>query len=210
MDITTRPIKRLPRVQSSPAQLQSLDTRHERPAPAECPYPTKVLRTCLSMSNMAAAEVHLESANRTYTFQTNVNGAPRKFNFSPTDTIQSMIDTMGKTSLKSSASCQSISEDAVYNEGLLYESNTSLFSRNARVCDTDGLSQFVEAVNSGQPLVEDAMRTYLHPSIQIQEPGGEYSGLCACCLLYTSDAADEEDSVDLGGCRIIQKTNNGK
>eukprot|EP00656_Telonema_subtile_P033358 TRINITY_DN3694_c0_g1_i1.p2 TRINITY_DN3694_c0_g1~~TRINITY_DN3694_c0_g1_i1.p2 ORF type:complete len:119 (+),score=13.68 TRINITY_DN3694_c0_g1_i1:76-432(+) len=27
------------------------------------------------------------------------------------------------------------------------------------------------------------------------------------CLLYTSDAADEEDSVDLGGCRIIKKTN---
>ena len=26
-----------------------------------------------------------------------------------------------------------------------------------------------------------------------------------CCLLYTSDAADEEDSVDLGGCRIIKK-----
>ena len=25
------------------------------------------------------------------------------------------------------------------------------------------------------------------------------------CLLYTSDAADEEDSVDLGGRRIIQK-----
>ena len=23
------------------------------------------------------------------------------------------------------------------------------------------------------------------------------------CLLYTSDAADEEDSVDLGGCRCI-------
>ena len=28
------------------------------------------------------------------------------------------------------------------------------------------------------------------------------------CLLYTSDAADEEDSVDLGGRRIIQKKNN--
>ena len=27
---------------------------------------------------------------------------------------------------------------------------------------------------------------------------------CAC-LLYTSDAADEEDSVDLGGRRIIEK-----
>ena len=25
------------------------------------------------------------------------------------------------------------------------------------------------------------------------------------CLLYTSDAADEEDSVDLGGRRIINK-----
>ena len=28
------------------------------------------------------------------------------------------------------------------------------------------------------------------------------------CLLYTSDAADEEDSVDLGGCRIIKKKKN--
>ena len=27
------------------------------------------------------------------------------------------------------------------------------------------------------------------------------------CLLYTSDAADEEDSVDLGGRRIIKKCN---
>ena len=25
------------------------------------------------------------------------------------------------------------------------------------------------------------------------------------CLLYTSDAADEEDSVDLGGCRSLKK-----
>ena len=25
------------------------------------------------------------------------------------------------------------------------------------------------------------------------------------CLLYTSDAADEEDSVDLGGLRLIEK-----
>ena len=30
------------------------------------------------------------------------------------------------------------------------------------------------------------------------------------CLLYTSDAADEEDSVDLGGRRIIKKKNNMK
>ena len=34
------------------------------------------------------------------------------------------------------------------------------------------------------------------------------SVLCALlffCLLYTSDAADEEDSVDLGGPRLIKK-----
>ena len=30
----------------------------------------------------------------------------------------------------------------------------------------------------------------------------------AACLLYTSDAADERSSVDLGGRRIIQKKKN--
>ena len=30
------------------------------------------------------------------------------------------------------------------------------------------------------------------------------------CLLYTSDAADERSSVDLGGRRIIKKKNRGK
>eukprot|EP00658_Telonema_sp_P-2_P042764 TRINITY_DN30753_c0_g2_i2.p1 TRINITY_DN30753_c0_g2~~TRINITY_DN30753_c0_g2_i2.p1 ORF type:complete len:308 (-),score=47.32 TRINITY_DN30753_c0_g2_i2:23-946(-) len=33
--------------------------------------------------------------------------------------------------------------------------------------------------------------------------------LCPICLLYTSDAADEEDSVDLGGWRIIKKKKGG-
>eukprot|EP00658_Telonema_sp_P-2_P030194 TRINITY_DN2284_c0_g2_i1.p1 TRINITY_DN2284_c0_g2~~TRINITY_DN2284_c0_g2_i1.p1 ORF type:complete len:220 (-),score=44.88 TRINITY_DN2284_c0_g2_i1:78-737(-) len=33
----------------------------------------------------------------------------------------------------------------------------------------------------------------------------ELTGLQYLCLLYTSDAADEEDSVDLGGRRIIKK-----
>eukprot|EP00658_Telonema_sp_P-2_P044454 TRINITY_DN32355_c0_g1_i1.p1 TRINITY_DN32355_c0_g1~~TRINITY_DN32355_c0_g1_i1.p1 ORF type:complete len:174 (-),score=31.13 TRINITY_DN32355_c0_g1_i1:41-562(-) len=35
-------------------------------------------------------------------------------------------------------------------------------------------------------------------------------GVVLDCLLYTSDAADEEDSVDLGGCRIIKKKNKRK
>ena len=31
------------------------------------------------------------------------------------------------------------------------------------------------------------------------------SAICTVCLLYTSDAADERSSVDLGGRRIIKK-----
>ena len=43
---------------------------------------------------------------------------------------------------------------------------------------------------------------------QLDEFSGPTIGLLARgkrCLLYTSDAADEEDSVDLGGRRIIEK-----
>ena len=35
----------------------------------------------------------------------------------------------------------------------------------------------------------------------------EIRDLCKACLLYTSDAADERSSVDLGGRRIIKKKN---
>ena len=38
-------------------------------------------------------------------------------------------------------------------------------------------------------------------------PLGEFD-LSLTCLLYTSDAADERSSVDLGGRRIIKKKNN--
>ena len=34
---------------------------------------------------------------------------------------------------------------------------------------------------------------------------GSKDGTLHTCLLYTSDAADEEDSVDLGGRRILKK-----
>ena len=40
--------------------------------------------------------------------------------------------------------------------------------------------------------------------IRALEYGMPPTGGCGC-LLYTSDAADEEDSVDLGGRRIIKK-----
>ena len=37
------------------------------------------------------------------------------------------------------------------------------------------------------------------------DPGDTLSDHLRCCLLYTSDAADERSSVDLGGRRIIKK-----
>ena len=37
-----------------------------------------------------------------------------------------------------------------------------------------------------------------------------FAALYILCLLYTSDAADEEDSVDLGGCRLIKKKKEGQ
>src|SRR5664279_6461391 len=45
-----------------------------------------------------------------------------------------------------------------------------------------------------------------HPGIVRGRPGRTLGTLRGdICLLYTSDAADEEDSVDLGGRRIIKK-----
>ena len=42
---------------------------------------------------------------------------------------------------------------------------------------------------------------------ELLKPGGLFISATPCmgCLLYTSDAADERSSVDLGGRRIIKK-----
>ena len=40
--------------------------------------------------------------------------------------------------------------------------------------------------------------------------GATVAGLTRACLLYTSDAADERSSVDLGGRRIIKKKKKNK
>ena len=47
--------------------------------------------------------------------------------------------------------------------------------------------------------IPDEERNHPHPKTAEQQRDNE------SCLLYTSDAADEEDSVDLGGRRIIKK-----
>ena len=46
--------------------------------------------------------------------------------------------------------------------------------------------------------------------LEIRVLGGQVFPFLAVCLLYTSDAADERSSVDLGGRRIIKKKNNGE
>eukprot|EP00656_Telonema_subtile_P049224 TRINITY_DN606_c0_g1_i2.p1 TRINITY_DN606_c0_g1~~TRINITY_DN606_c0_g1_i2.p1 ORF type:complete len:119 (-),score=11.46 TRINITY_DN606_c0_g1_i2:63-419(-) len=53
--------------------------------------------------------------------------------------------------------------------------------------------------------------------VSVRSPVGRHAAvkwfpvLCVdTCLLYTSDAADEEDSVDLGGRRIIKKKKKNK
>ena len=81
-----------------------------------------------------------------------------------------------------------------------------------RVCkqraDLDTISQ-----NSRQFLITPLIP--LHVVIRAASPCSSPSSPClpffhlvlpSSCLLYTSDAADEEDSVDLGGRRIIKKT----
>ena len=56
------------------------------------------------------------------------------------------------------------------------------------------------------------MTHYLfYPGCSMQRSARPYlDSLMTICLLYTSDAADERSSVDLGGRRIIKKKNNRK
>ena len=51
----------------------------------------------------------------------------------------------------------------------------------------------------------DALRPHAPDPARQGEPIPE--SLLGACLLYTSDAADERSSVDLGGRRIIKKKN---
>ena len=57
--------------------------------------------------------------------------------------------------------------------------------------------------NITSAVVDPADKTTVHLA-WIQKPVGSI-GMEYTCLLYTSDAADERSSVDLGGRRIIKK-----
>ena len=52
---------------------------------------------------------------------------------------------------------------------------------------------------------ENDAEAFPPPGRFVAVPGGELHLYCTGCLLYTSDAADERSSVDLGGRRIIKK-----
>ena len=56
---------------------------------------------------------------------------------------------------------------------------------------------------SGEMLLMNGaiMSVFAHPIMGIEPSKGPFK----VCLLYTSDAADERSSVDLGGRRIIKK-----
>src|SRR5664280_2350365 len=75
-------------------------------------------------------------------------------------------------------------------------------------CDLSALNavQLVEEALNGLEislLVYNAALSYIGPFLKNSVEDHNRAAQLNMCLLYTSDAADEEDSVDLGGCRII-------
>eukprot|EP00658_Telonema_sp_P-2_P021427 TRINITY_DN18534_c0_g1_i9.p1 TRINITY_DN18534_c0_g1~~TRINITY_DN18534_c0_g1_i9.p1 ORF type:complete len:240 (+),score=82.54 TRINITY_DN18534_c0_g1_i9:136-855(+) len=76
--------------------------------------------------------------------------------------------------------------------------------------------KYAEWASSGTGGCDEGLNTSQHETCSCDHPlmhgvekfctdDAEYGALFKNCLLYTSDAADEEDSVDLGGRRIIKK-----
>eukprot|EP00658_Telonema_sp_P-2_P082741 TRINITY_DN87_c0_g1_i7.p2 TRINITY_DN87_c0_g1~~TRINITY_DN87_c0_g1_i7.p2 ORF type:complete len:110 (-),score=26.69 TRINITY_DN87_c0_g1_i7:37-366(-) len=67
----------------------------------------------------------------------------------------------------------------------------------------------VAILDGSRSAEHSAIRVETNPQVVIVTlhlPSTDSPVLCVdTCLLYTSDAADEEDSVDLGGRRIIKK-----
>ena len=78
----------------------------------------------------------------------------------------------------------------------------------------DGIRDLVRSRGLGD-VYKRQTQSMLHPgiefSLKIRHLGGTIKGFVVAkechdgCLLYTSDAADERSSVDLGGRRIIKK-----
>ena len=70
--------------------------------------------------------------------------------------------------------------------------------------------QNVVAIKTKQWVAIEQYRAEGADQRQMEANGVEDSRLAEPCLLYTSDAADERSSVDLGGRRIIKKKTKDK
>ena len=83
----------------------------------------------------------------------------------------------------------------------------------AEVISVSALNQYVKTLLDANDILFDlALRGEIANFVQNSRSGHCYFSLrdeASSCLLYTSDAADEEDSGDLGGRRIIKKKENG-
>ena len=78
----------------------------------------------------------------------------------------------------------------------------------------DGIRDLVRSRGLGdvykRQIKVDVLGSWTSPRTNVTYPSGwrvtlPKQGLILTCLLYTSDAADERSSVDLGGRRIIKK-----
>ena len=95
--------------------------------------------------------------------------------------------------------------EAIYGRG---EDETTLSSRFLGV-----IRRASEQAGRGVVVLVDEYDKPLLQAIQNEPLLDSYRSTLKAfygCLLYTSDAADEEDSVDLGGRRIIKKKNRKK
>eukprot|EP00658_Telonema_sp_P-2_P068104 TRINITY_DN5702_c0_g1_i7.p1 TRINITY_DN5702_c0_g1~~TRINITY_DN5702_c0_g1_i7.p1 ORF type:complete len:126 (+),score=51.71 TRINITY_DN5702_c0_g1_i7:78-455(+) len=97
-----------------------------------------------------------------------------------------------------------------FKQKTAYEMLRSLVGSEMCIRDSPKAGQSWEAAVLGEPRLH---ATTEHGDCKVVDPRDLVWQLirrAVSCLLYTSDAADEEDSVDLGGRRIIKKKKNKK
>ena len=78
------------------------------------------------------------------------------------------------------------------------------------MCIRDSLkvAQIDEKEVFESPERKEAIADYILRHHAAKTQNGRFCAMMCTCLLYTSDAADERSSVDLGGRRIIKKKKN--